>query len=200
MKVLAFADVHAGKANLAKILKQAKDADLLISAGDLSAFQDGFRESLALLLKAKKKILIIQGNLPHEDLRMVRDAARLSPLIIPLHKHILEFGDVSFVGFGGGGFARFEPDMAKFFAQARHLLMGKKKIVFVTHAPPYNTTTDYLYWLGEHVGCQTTVDVIKKIKPFITVCGHLHETALLEDTIGSTRVVNVGSEGFLFEI
>lgn len=198
MKILGFVDVHADKKTLLALVQKAKDADVLISAGDLSIFGQGLEESLRLLLKAKKPIFLIPSN--HEDAHMIEHAVRSHPLVKSLHKKIVNVGDVTFVGFGGGGFSLYEPEMEAFFKQAEKRLKIKKKIVFVTHAPPYNTTVDYLYWLGEHRGCKTTSNIIKHIQPALVLCGHFHETAYLEDLLGRTRIVNVGSEGTVLEI
>ena len=198
MNILCFADVHAHKQSLKSLLEKAQKADVLICAGDLSVFGQGLDASMQMLDRAGKMILMVPGN--HESEDMVKALSRRFQRVIPLHKQIYRLGDYFFVGFGEGGFSLREPEMEAFFKRVKSLLMKGKKIVFVTHAPPYNTTLDYLPWLGEHRGCQTTVDVIKQFKPILTVCGHFHETSGKNCWVGKTLAVNPGPQGKIVKL
>ncbi len=198
MKILCFADVHAHKESLDRLVQKAALADILVCAGDLSVFGNGLQKSIQVLARTGKTILIIPGN--HESEEEVKNLAKSFPRVIPLHKRIYVLGDYVFVGFGEGGFSLQEPGMEAFFKKAQQHLSRDKKIIFVTHAPPYNTTLDYLPWLSEHRGCQTTVDIIKHIKPVLTICGHFHETSGKSCVIGKSMIINPGPEGKLIKI
>ena len=198
MKILCFADVHAQKESLHELVKKAQNADVLICAGDLSIFGNGLEKSMHLLAKTGKIILMVPGN--HESEEEVKHLSRLFQHVIPLHKHVYTLGDYVFVGYGEGGFSLHEPGMEAFFRKAKAHLPPEKKIIFVTHAPPYHTTLDYLPWLEEHRGCKTTVDVIKTMRPLLTVCGHFHETAGKSCMIGRTLVINPGHRGKIVRI
>ena len=193
MKILSFADVHAQKSSLKIIAEKARHADLMICAGDLSIFGHGLEQSLQALNKADKPILIIPGN--HETEEDIRHLSQRFQHVISIHKRAYQVGDYIFVGFGGGGFSLREPEMEAFFKKIAHKLPQGKKLIFVTHAPPYNTVLDYLPWLKEHRGCKTTVDIIKMIKPHLVVCGHFHETASKNCMIGKTFAINPGCNG-----
>lgn len=93
----------------------------------------------------------------------------------------------------------------------------KKKIVFVTHQPPYGYNVDYKENLisvvkqtpdGKiiekipegHVGNEDYSDLIKEFEPILFVCGHIHDTAGAEDKLKNTTIINPGWEGKIFKL
>ena len=73
-----------------------------------------------------------------------------------------------------------------------------KKIVLVTHQPPYGTKLDRL---GQrHVGNEDYRKFIERIEPKVAISGHLHETVGLSDSIGKTKIVNPGWDGMVVEL
>ncbi len=102
-----------------------------------------------------------------------------------------------FLGYGGGGFAMEDPLFRK-IAREWYGHYNGRKIVLVTHGPPFSTTLDLL---GErHVGNRDYRKFIERIKPKLVIAGHLHETAGKTDMIGKTRLVNPGWEGMVIEL
>ena len=193
MRVLCFTDVHGQKEGLKRVIEKARNVDILVCAGDLSIFRNGLENALRMLNKTGKLILIIPGN--HEDEADIKELSNKFQRVISIHKRIYEIGNYMFIGYGGGGFSFRERGMEAFFRRISAKLLNGKKIVFVTHAPPYNTELDYLPWLKEHRGCRSTTDVIKNIKPQLVVCGHFHETANKSCYVGKTFVINPGPNG-----
>lgn len=198
MKILCFADVHSHKESLSQLVQKARDADVLVCAGDLSIFGQGLEKSTQMLTRTGKMMLMVPGN--HESEEEVKELSRRFQQVIPLHKHIYTIGDYVFVGYGEGGFSFRDPGMESFFHKVRAHLSSHKKIIFVTHAPPYRTTLDYLPWLREHRGCKTTAEIIKHMKPTLTVCGHFHETSGKSCMMGKTLVVNPGPRGKIVHV
>jgi Icc-related predicted phosphoesterase len=41
---------------------------------------------------------------------------------------------------------------------------------------------------------------MQKFKPDILLCGHVHEAEGLEETIGKTRIINVGRNGKIINL
>jgi len=72
------------------------------------------------------------------------------------------------------------------------LLHDNPDALFLSHAPPYN----YLDKInsGKHVGSKILLKAIKKNKPKLVLCGHIHE-AKGKAKIGKTTVYNLGSCG-----
>lgn len=198
MNILSFVDVHARQASLRVIVEKAQKADVLVCAGDLSTFGRGLKTSLQILRRAQKPLLIIPGN--HETEEELVHAIKGLSFVTLLHGKIKVVGECVFVGYGGGGFSFVDKGMASFVRGIEKKLPVGKKVVFVTHAPPYNTPLDYLPWLREHRGCKTTMDAIKRLKPVLTLCGHFHETAHKSCVIGKTLVINPGSTGKLLVV
>lgn len=73
-----------------------------------------------------------------------------------------------------------------------------KKIILVTHAPPYKTRLDKL--AGEHCGNKSIRNFIEKSRSDLVICGHLHENFGREDKIKRTRIINPGHFGKVISI
>ena len=73
-----------------------------------------------------------------------------------------------------------------------------KKIVLVTHAPPYKTRLDKL--AGGHCGNKSIRQFIDKNRIDLLICGHLHENFGKEDRIKKTKCINPGPFGKIVEI
>ena len=69
-----------------------------------------------------------------------------------------------------------------------------KKIIFLTHEPPYGTKLDLTTYgpaKGKHIGSKAVMWAIKKYKPALNISGHVHETQGIS-RIGKTVCVNAG--------
>ncbi len=73
-----------------------------------------------------------------------------------------------------------------------------KKIIFVTHQPPYGTLVDRIH--GEQAGNKSYTYAIKRLQPKLVICGHLHENAGKRDKIGNTVIINPGWEGTILVV
>tara|TARA_Y100000310_G_C20603690_1_gene774379 strand:- start:105 stop:704 length:600 start_codon:yes stop_codon:yes gene_type:complete len=199
MKILFFTDVHHDKAVLKEIVDKSKDCDLMVCCGDLSIFGGGLKESINILKRAKKKILIIHGNheLPKE---MRRFCDRKNTIF--MHKKILEIENVLFFAYGGGGFSFNDGGLDKWVAETKSKIksLGKnKKRVFFSHPPPYGTELDKLPQIG-HRGCMSVRNAIKILKPDIASSGHFHETFFEKDKVKKSLIINPGDCGTILEI
>ena len=197
MRLLAFTDTHSSLKSLNKIRKLAKKAkpDLMVCAGDISVFEEGLDQMLKSLNKIKMPLLIIDGN--HESVSRMKKAARKYKNIIYLHKNTYKKDGFVFFGYGGGGFAQLNKELEKEIKKHKDKLK-KKKLVVITHAPPFNTKLDQV--MKNSCGCKSIRKVIKKYKPELAVCGHLHENSRKQDYIKKTRVVNPGPDGKIIRI
>lgn len=113
-----------------------------------------------------------------------------------------------------------EGDLEKYLEKQISKARDPSKAIFNFHAPPYNTNLDLAPKLTkdlrpvviagvvqyEHVGSKAVRKIIEKYKPLIGLHGHIHESGG-EDRVGSTVVVNPGSEysegvlkGYIVEI
>ena len=193
MRILCFSDVHAQPSALKALAEKAKQADLLICAGDISMFGDGLEKALRALHQIGKPVLIVHGN--HESEEEVQATIKNLPSLINVHKRMVKIHTYTFFGYCGGGFSFHEPGMERFAQSLAQKIPSGGKRIFITHAPPYNTALDYLPWLKEHRGCKTTVEMVKRFKPDLAVCGHFHETAQKSCRINKTFFLNPGPLG-----
>ncbi|MBI2557845.1 metallophosphoesterase [Candidatus Woesearchaeota archaeon] len=200
MKILAFTDIHGSLSALKRIRQKVKfqNPDLLVCAGDISLFERGLVNILRKLNKFNKKTIIIHGN--HEDDSLFAKYSKSFKNIIFVHKkHFLE-QNVLFLGYGGGGFALVDREFERFSARFKDLIKNNldKKIVFLTHAPPYKTKLDKI--MQGHCGNKSFRNFVEKTKVDLMICGHLHENFGKGDKINKTKIINPGPFGKIIEV
>ncbi|MEM4336558.1 MAG: metallophosphoesterase family protein [Candidatus Woesearchaeota archaeon] len=194
MKIVAFTDIHASLTSLKEVEKKAKYSDLLICAGDVSIFEQYLEIILERLNKIGKPILLVHGN--HETKELTETLCQGLKNLVFIHKKEYKVGNYVFIGFGGGGFDRYEKDFEEFVRKIR--LKEEEKLIIVTHGPPYGTKLDIIGKV--HYGCISYTNAIKKLKPVLYVCGHFHETFNKKDKIKETIIINPGPKGMVFDL
>ena len=200
MKILAFTDMHLSSYAFKKIKIKAKrqKPDLLVCAGDVSIFEHGLGLILNKLSKFNKKILILHGN--HETSSVLKKLCSRHKNIIFIHKKQYAQNNYLFLGYGGGGFSLTEPEFCKTGKKFEKIIKhnNNKKIIFITHAPPYKTNLDLV--AGSHCGSKTFRNFILKNKIDLYICGHLHENFGKKDRISKTEIINPGPYGKIIRI
>jgi len=194
MKLLAFVDVHANKLALRELEKKARDADLLVCAGDMSVFGQGLKETLATIDSWNKPCLVIHGN--HDDEDDTRALCEKGKNLIFIHQREEKIGALTFTGWGGGGFSRREREFET-WAQTLKPLNGR---VIVTHGPPFETAIDFQPYFSEHVGCQSYTEAIETLQPVLFLAGHIHECFGENEQRGKTTILNPGPLGVIIEL
>src|SRR3989338_7477710 len=201
MKILAFTDIHGSLSALRRIGQKTKsqNPDLLVCAGDVTIFERGIIGILRRLNKFNKKIVMIHGN--HEDDKTLFRLSKLFKNIIFIHKNYFVQDNVMFLGYGGGGFALVDKEFEKIaITKFKQVIKNNqdKKIILVTHAPPYKTRLDKL--MQGHCGNKSIRNFVERNKIDLLICGHLHENFGKEGKIGRTKVINPGPFGKIGEI
>jgi len=195
MNILAFTDSHFDEHVDQKLIDKAKNADVVVCAGDFSNFGRNIDQIIKDFLKFEKPVLIIPGN--HEEGEDFQRFNKHKNLKF-IHKKGIVFGDYLFVGYGGGGFSERYRGLEAMIPKIK-LKKKDRKIILVTHAPVYGTSTDYIDWAG-HVGSKSAVKFIKELKPMLVICGHIEENSGQIDNIGKTLIVNPGPDGKILEV
>lgn len=193
MKLFAFVDVHGNRTALNHIESVVKreNPDVLVCAGDISVFERNIGAIMKRLASLNKPLLMIHGN--HESEKVMKAVCGWFDNIFFLHKKVKALGDCVFVGWGGGGFSQVDKGFEVFVKSILKKSKGKK-IVLVTHGPPYKTALDTLD--GRSVGCVSFKKfIMSETSVVLAVSGHIHETAGREDKINNARVINPGPEG-----
>ncbi len=196
MRILAFADLHGSKVGMRKIEEKSKFADILISAGDHSIFEQNMKEIMGKLDNLGKTVLMIHGN--HESETVLKGMCKHYTNIEFLHEKIYRVDNYVFLGYGGGGFALEDPRFTRWAESIIPQLRKEDKIILITHAPPHKTKLD-LIW-EEHCGNKSIRRFIDLIDVHLLICGHLHENAGKEDKVKKTHIINPGPYGKLIEL
>lgn len=195
MKLLAFTDLHLSSVAFKKIRCKVKiqKPDLLISAGDLTIFEHGLDFILNKLNNFNVKTLLIHGN--HETASVMKSLCKKYNNLIFIHKNQYTHNEYIFLGYGGGGFSIVEPSFYNTGKKFEKIIKKNKdkKIIFITHAPPYGTKLDLM--IGSHCGNKTLRNFVLKNKIKFYICGHLHENFGKKDKIRKTTVINPGPYG-----
>jgi Icc-related predicted phosphoesterase len=197
MKILLFSDIHGDLRALERIVAQS--ADLYIAAGDLATFGRGLDRCGPVLQPLGEKLWVLPGN--HET----HDASRAFCQrfgFIDFHRHVKQLGATYWAGLGYSNITPFhtpgeysEEEIAQALAPFEEI----QPLYLVVHFPPHNTRLDE-FSPGKHAGSSTLREWVERVRPAYLFCGHIHETAGLSERLGSTECVNVGKQGYTFEM
>ncbi len=197
MKILAFTDTHANRKSIKLLFNKVQDVDFMVCAGDISDWGRGIEPQLKSFERFRKPLIIIHGN--HESRETMQAVCKHFDFCRFIHKASYEINDYVFLGYGGGGFSKTDSEFERLASLFKQHYDGKKKIILITHAPPYGTKVDLIPGIG-HRGSNSIRKFIEEVQPLLHICGHLHETFSETDTIGQTIIVNPGPEGKIIEV
>jgi len=172
-----------------------KDINFIVCCGDISTFGNGLKYNLTKLNSLGKKVYIVPGN--HEEGAEFADIIAKYANLVNVDRRALLVEDYVFLGYGGGGFTLQDAEFRK-TARNWYGKYNGKKILLITHQPPFGTKLDRL---GErHVGNKDFSAFILRVKPKLALSGHLHETVGIVDSIEETKIANPGWEGMVIEL
>jgi Icc-related predicted phosphoesterase len=213
MKILSAGDLH-GNSGLAKKLAEraAKEkVDLVILCGDLTEGDATTDNLIGPFLKQGKRVVLVPGN--HES---VATADFLSQVygVKNLHGYGIKLFDPStfanknkdkkYVGLFGcsgvniGIHQITDKDAYDMLIKGHNYIKDASVKIMVSHVHPAGTKMEKFTHFFE--GSRALRRVIDKLQPDIMLCSHVHEAEGLEEKVGKTRVINVGSKGKIFEI
>jgi len=205
MKILCIADIHGDldAVEKAKNFALKNNIQHILILGDFQGHKNigGVDDAEKILSMLRDfKLFVIPGNC---------DSPKLVPLLhdagINLHEEILKIPgtDVIVAGFGGSIQTEygtpFELEEEYIYDTLKNIFSqqnSKKKFILATHCPPKYTKCD-LTTRGSHNGSESLRKIIEEFQPEIVLSSHVHESAGNTDTIGKTKIANVGklSEG-----
>ena len=195
MKLLACVDMHGSEKAYAAVKEKAKKVDFIVCAGDFTVFEHSIERFLKFFDSLEKEVLMIHGN--HEDEDSLKEACKPFKNIHFFHKEVVDKDGFVFFGYGGGGFSMTDPEFDDCVRSKIASLKGKK-IVLITHAPPYKTAIDML---GEdHRGNKNFKQFILELHPVLAISGHLHENAGKHELLHKTLIINPGPLGKIIEL
>jgi len=197
MKVLVFSDIH-GDLQALKLLV-TEQADLYISAGDLSTFGRGLEGCGEALEHLGKRLWVLPGN--HETHEEIRTLCKHFGFV-DFHRQMRRLGTTNWAGLGYSNPTPFntpgeytEEEIARALAE----FDTSQPLYLVVHFPPYGSLLDRVRQ-GEHAGSRVLREWVKRVQPAYLFCGHIHECAGRSDRIGATQCFSVGKAGHLIEL
>ena len=195
MRILSVSDIHSNNSTVSRVRDKAlqERVDVLLICGDITHFGTiHAAESILEDLSYSSKVLFVHGNCDPIELSGIDRIKNAENL----HSRLVNIDGLSFIGSGGSLKTPFptrieytEEQISKHLKKAS-LEICNKRIIVVSHDPPFNTKLDRIY-SGEHVGSKTLREFILTKKPMIVSCGHIHEGRGI-DKISDSIIINPG--------
>ena len=187
-RLLVFSDLHCDMAAAAALVDAAKDADLVIGAGDFAQMHDGLAETMAALEEIAGKALYIPGN--NETVEALAGATTAQVI----HGSVVDRVGLRIAGIGCA-IPPLPPvpwnscDMSE--AEAANMLDRMDSAdILVTHSPPYGVVDAHAS-LGS-IGSKAVHAWVEFHQPEVVLCGHIHDCWGQEGVIGDAQVMNLG--------
>lgn len=202
MKILAAGDIHGDPKITKRLAEKAKkeDVDLVILTGDLTFLDQSIKNLIYPFSKVHKQVLIIPGN--HETIATADFLAEVYSNATNIHGYSVKIGDVGIFGAGGanvGPFSRMsESELYDLLKKGFDKIKNSRFKIMATHVHPSNSLIEKI--TPGFRGSEGVERAIKKFKPDIAVCSHIHEAWGIEEKIGKTKLINIGKEGKIIEI
>jgi Icc-related predicted phosphoesterase len=199
VKLLLFSDLHTDAAAARRMAELARDADVIIGAGDFANARHGISICINILKEIQKPIILVPGNNESYD-ELVSACAGWTTAHV-LHGKGIELSGVPFFGIGGGipitPFGEWSFDFSEEEA-ARLLRNCPAGAVLVSHSPPKGAVDQASS--GRSLGSTAVREAVVRLKPKLVVCGHIHACAGQRAIIGDTVVINAGPKGVVLQI
>jgi len=194
--ILVSSDFHGSSYAFQKVAAKSKqlEVDILVVCGDITNFGTAkqAKELLSNLKELNLPVFFVPGNC---DLPSVLEIETEN--CSNIHGKCVEISEYFFIGIGGSPLSPLqtplefpEEDISDMLEVAVPKCLQNKKLILVSHTPPFNTEVD-LAFNGEHIGSRSVRNFVEKYRPLAVFCGHVHEARGI-DKIGDTIVVNPG--------
>ncbi len=197
MKLLVFSDIHGDYKRLERLVQS--EADAYIAAGDLTSWGRGLDRCGEILRARGERVWVLPGN--HESEQQISGFCAKFGLR-EFHGRSFEAAGWRVAGLGYSSPTPFNtPGEYTEDEIARRLepFAALKPLVLVCHCPPLGTALDRVRQ-NVHAGSRSVREFIERHQPPWFFCGHIHETEGAETTLGQTRCLNPGRQGYLLEL
>jgi uncharacterized protein len=197
VKLLVFSDIHGDRTALESLLSQ--EADYYFAAGDLANFGRGLDVLGPIMQKRRERMYVLPGNHESEG-AIARFCEQFG--FHSFHGGVMQIAGYQVAGLGYSNRTPFNTPGEYTEEELRERLYqfaGLDPLVLVCHTPPKNSTLDRA-GDKQHFGSQAVREFIEREQPRFFFCGHIHEAAGQQETIGRTVCWNVGKRGHLLEL
>jgi Icc-related predicted phosphoesterase len=199
MKLLLFSDLHNDRDAARALVKRSRGADVVVGAGDFANAHSGLSGCVGIFRKLNQPLILVAGN--NETTDELRDECADWPAAHVLHGTAAEVAGLTFFGVGGGipvtPFGSWSYDFDE--DQTAELLAPcPEGCVLVVHSPPQGCVD--VSGRGVHLGSTAIRDAILRVRPRLVVCGHIHGSGGMTETLDGIPVVNAGPAGIDWEL
>lgn len=187
--MLALSDIHSDEMVIEKlrVFLERNKFDLVLIAGDITNRGPVSYAEEFLGLFSGMNVLAIHGNM---DPKPVVDLLERRGIFF--HCKRVRIGEWAFVGFGGSSPTPFgtpteypEDEIEEELSKVRI----DEKTVLVTHSPPYDSGFDRTR-IGMKAGSKAIRKIIEEKRPFMNICGHIHESEGI-GMLNGTKIVKL---------
>ena len=197
MRLLIFSDIHGDRAALEKLMNT--EADYYFAAGDLANWGRGLDQLGPIMQPRAERMYVIPGN--HES---EADIARFCEKyhFHTAHGQLLPIAGYTIALLGYSSPTPFNTPGEYTEQEIAARLKNFEDIdplILICHSPPKNTKLDRVAE-GQHFGSSAIRKFIEKNQPLYFYCGHIHECAGQQDSIGRTQAWNVGKRGHMLDL
>ncbi|RMH16260.1 MAG: serine/threonine protein phosphatase [Gammaproteobacteria bacterium] len=196
MKLLLFSDVHGSPSRCRALVEQSRAVDIVIGAGDFACQGSGLEKTIGWLAEITKPFLVVSGNneTPEQLLQAIAPFAHIHLL----HGQAITLSGETFYGVGGGipitPFGDWSYDLDE--AQATELLRNcPERAILITHSPPKGYVDRSS--AGISLGSTAIAETLRRKRPKLHVCGHIHGSAGQTARLGDSIIINAGPFGFV---
>lgn len=198
-RILAIGDIHGDKGLVKRLAEKAKKEkiDLVILTGDLTFAEKSTKDLIGPFIKAKKQVLLIHGN--HESLATADFLAEMYPPTKNLHGYAFKKNELGIFGAGGADMGVYiirDSEIFNILQKGHEMVKNSKKKIMVTHMHPKGSKAEFTGFSGS----EGIRKAIKRFKPDIAICSHIHEASGIEEKMGKTKVINVSKKEKIFEV
>jgi Icc-related predicted phosphoesterase len=197
VRLLAFSDLHRDADRAKRLVELAREAEVVVGAGDFATMHRGLESMIETLGAIAAPAVLMPGNAETDT--ELGQACAAWPTARVLHGQALQIEGAQFFGLGGGVPPTPFPwsfDLTEDEAAVK-LERCPEGAILVVHSPPKGHVDEVH---GRHLGSRAILDVVRRTRPALVLCGHIHQCWGGEAAIGTTPVVNVGPEGRFVEI
>lgn len=146
-----------------------------------------------------ERVWVLPGN--HETHAETKEfCARFG--FTDFHRQLRQIGETLWAGLGYSNITPFNTPgeySETEISAALEEFNGHAGLNLAVHFPPYGTRLDE-FAPGNHAGSPALRGWVEREKPARLFCGHIHETAGMEDRLFNTQCVNVGKSGYRLEL
>ena len=197
VRLFGFSDLHRDRKRARQLAARARDADVVIGAGDFASFHLGLKGVIDDLSEIAAPTVLVPGN-NESDTALWRACGGWQAAHV-LHGEEADIDGAKFFGLGAGvpktpfpwSFDLSEDEAASKLARC------PTGAVLVVHSPPKGHVDEAH---GRSLGSEAILRAIERTQPRLVLCGHIHDAWGRESQIGATRVVNLGPDGLFFEL